>query len=442
MRIAYIAAGAAGMYCGSCMHDNTLAAALMGMGHEVALIPTYTPLRTDEQDVSNEPVFYGAINVYLQQKAGFFKNSPAFVHRLLDRPSLLRWVSRFASSTNARDLGALTLSILQAENGRQQVELQRLLEFLESYRPDLVQLTNAMFLGIGDAIRNHLRVPVLSGLTGEDLFLNELSAPYRERVEEEMRRRAQGVDGFIATSHYYGEAMRTFLGVETSRMHVVPLGISLDGYDPKVARSTDSDSVTIGYLARICPEKGLHHLVEAFRLLRQEPGTDRLRLKIAGYLGSRDEAYYAQQRQILERSGLGDAVEFIGEVDRQQKLDLLHSIDVLSVPTTYKEPKGLFLLEGWAAGVPAVLPGHGAFSELIESTGGGILVEPDSAAALAAGLRSLIDDPEERLNCGKRGRAAVEAEYNAQAMAQRTEKVYQRVVEEFDGAAIRGAEHG
>ena len=439
MRIAYIAAGAAGMYCGSCMHDNTLAAALMARGHEVALIPTYTPLRTDETNVSNEPVFYGAINVYLQQKAGFFRRSPALLHRLLDRPALLRWVSRFASSTNAKDLGSLTLSILQGEEGRQQLELDRLLEFLESYRPDLVQLTNAMFLGIGSSIRAHLGVPVVSGLTGEDLFLDELRSPYRGQVEHEMRRRAAEIDGFIATSHYYGEAMTHFLEVDESRMHVVPLGISLEGYKPNDSGSDVGDTVTIGYLARICPEKGLHLLVEAFRRLRQGQGGERIRLKIAGYLGARDETYYAEQKAIIEDSGLSAAVEFLGEIDREEKLDFLHSIDLLSVPTTYKEPKGLFLLEGWAAGVPAVQPRHGAFPELIEGTGAGILVEPNSAADLATGLDALISDQELRQAYGHRGRTAVETDFNAEAMAQRTENVYASIVEQARLLGTNGA---
>jgi hypothetical protein len=89
MRIAYIAAGAAGMYCGSCMHDNTLVLALQKMGVDIALIPTYTPLRTDEQNVSIDRVFYGGINVYLQEKLGLFRHTPWFVDKLFDRRALL-----------------------------------------------------------------------------------------------------------------------------------------------------------------------------------------------------------------------------------------------------------------------------------------------------------------------------------------------------------------
>jgi glycosyltransferase involved in cell wall biosynthesis len=414
------------MYCGSCLHDNTQAAGLMDQGHEVALIPTYTPLRTDERDVTNEPIFYGAINVYLQQKATFFRRAPALLGQLLDRPGLLRWVSRFAASTDARDLGALTLSILQGEEGRQQKELDRLLGFLETYRPDLVQLTNAMFLGIGAAIREQLGVPVVSGLTGEDLFLDELPPPYREQVEAEMRRRAQQVDGFIATSHYYAAVMRDFLDVASDRMHVVPLGIHLNDFAAPTPRT--GESLTIGYLARICPEKGLHHLIEAFRLLRQRPGSEHLRLKIAGYLGARDRSYYERLQARVADWGLTDAVDFLGEVDRAQKLAFLDAIDILSVPTVYKEPKGLFVLEAWAAGVPVVEPRHGAFPELIEASGGGLLVEPESPEDLVRGLEQLLEDDDQRLARGRRGRAAVESEFNTGVMTDRTETVYRRIV--------------
>src|SRR5712691_11729186 len=105
MKIASITAGAAGMYCGSCMRDNTLAAALCALGHDALLIPTYTPIRTDEEDVSQKRVFFGGINVYLEQKSGLFRHTPAWFDRLLNFPRLLRWVSKFAVSVRAEDLG-------------------------------------------------------------------------------------------------------------------------------------------------------------------------------------------------------------------------------------------------------------------------------------------------------------------------------------------------
>ncbi len=93
MRIAFITAGAAGMYCGSCMKDNTLVSALIQQGHDALLIPTYTPIRTDEEDVSQGKVFFGGINVYLQQKSWLFRHSPWIFDKLLNFRWLLNWVS-------------------------------------------------------------------------------------------------------------------------------------------------------------------------------------------------------------------------------------------------------------------------------------------------------------------------------------------------------------
>ena len=109
MKIVYIGAGAAGRYCGACLHDNTLAAALVKAGEDVLLVPTYTPLRTDEPNVSLPRIFFGGVNVYLQQNSSIFRHTPWFLDRLLDSPRLLDWLSRRASSLQARQLGELTV---------------------------------------------------------------------------------------------------------------------------------------------------------------------------------------------------------------------------------------------------------------------------------------------------------------------------------------------
>src|SRR3954465_11537944 len=110
MKIVYLAAGAAGMYCGSCLHDNTLAAALLKLGEDVLLVPTYTPLRTDEENVSDGHLFFGGINVYLQQKSPVFRHTPWFLDSLLDRPGMLNWATRGGPSLEAERLGDLTVS--------------------------------------------------------------------------------------------------------------------------------------------------------------------------------------------------------------------------------------------------------------------------------------------------------------------------------------------
>jgi glycosyltransferase involved in cell wall biosynthesis len=115
---------------------------------------------------------------------------------------------------------------------------------------------------------------------------------------------------------------------------------------------------------------------------------------------------------------------------------MLHDIDILSVPTTYREPKGLFVLEAWAASTPVVQPDHGAFTELIENSGGGLLVQPNSSAALAETIRTLGDNQFQRIELGKQGRRAVEQIYNAEAMARRTVAVYEHILSRSKEGAI------
>lgn len=433
MKVAYIAAGAAGMYCGTCIHDNTLAAALQAQGHDVVLLPLYTPLRTDEEDVSLRQVFYGAVNVYLQQKSGLFRHTPRILDRLLDRPALLNRVSRLAASTDARDLGDLTLSMLRAEDGKQAKELDRLIVWLDDYRPEIVQVANSMLLGIAGEIRRRLGVPIVCGLTGEDIFLDELPEPYRSQVTAEMRRRAQQADAFIATSRYYADTMTRFLDVPADRMHVVHLGVNLDFIGTGHSEPDSERAPIIAYMARICPEKGLHLLLDAFRLLTERGDHAEVELHVAGYVGGRDKSYLEEQRQRVSAWGLQDRVRILGEVDLAAKRQLLFGADIVSVPTTYREPKGLFVLEALAHGVPVVQPDHGAFPEILAATGGGLLVEPGSAERLADGLAELLGDADRRRALGKRGREAVHAEFNSATMAASTAAIYRRLIRRHRG---------
>lgn len=430
MRVAYITAGAAGMYCGSCLHDNTLAAALQQLGHEVALIPTYTPVRTDEQDVSIDRVFFGAVNVYLEQRSRLFAHMPGALHWLLDRPALLNWISRLAgsSATQGRELGELTLSVLKGEDGNQRRELDELTAWLRNdFRPEVVHITNSMFLGFARTLKRELGVPVVCSVQGEDIFLEEMAEPYRSLVHEEMRAHAGDLDAFIATSRYYADHMGAYLGVEPERMRIVQLGVTLQGHEP--ARPPSDGVFRIGFLARLCPEKGLHVLLEAFRLLLQRAGRDAVQLRIAGYLGKRDHGYVEELRRRLRRWGIEDRVEWLGEVDRDGKLQLLGGIDAFSLPTVYRESKGLSVLEAMASGVAVVLPSHGIFPEYVHCTGGGLLVAPESPQSLADGLWDLMRDPARRASLGQNGRDSVHRYFSDEANARATEREYERLLQ-------------
>lgn len=429
MRIAYIAAGAGGMYCGSCIRDNALARALMAQGHDVLLQPIYTPMRTDEESVAASTVRYGAVNIYLQQKNRLFSRLPRKVRRWLDDPRLLRRLTANPDATNAKELGQLTLSMLEGESGRQRQELDDLVRFLqEDFRPDIVQLTNSMLLGLARRLREALpEAKVVTALQGEDIFLGDLDDRYRVRVEQELRRRALDSHLFVATSASHGRHMAAFLGIESERVRLTRLGISFEGYKAQPRPRSAEGRLRIGFFARICPEKGLHQLIDAFlELERRRPGEADLR--IAGYLGGRDREYGRIQAERLAHLG-PDRIRFDGELDRQGKLDFLHSLDVLSVPTVYEEAKGMSILEAMAAGVPVVQPAHGAFPELLERTGGGWLVPPGDTGALADRLERVLDYEDERFAAAERAHRGVRAEFSEAKMAEDTVRAYEAVLE-------------
>lgn len=428
MRIAYIAAGAAGMYCGSCINDNTLASALRLKGVDLALIPTYTPLRTDGPDASIDRVFYGGVNVYLQQKLAFFRHAPELIDRLMNARTLLKSLSWFSGSTRAEGLGALTVSILKGEGGAQRKELEKLIRWLkDDLRPDLVHLTNSMFLGMVRQMKRELGVPVLCSVQGEEVFLDGLVESYRNEALNTMRDRARDVDAFVATCDWYAASMAAYLNAPRDRFHVVPLGINMEGHG-KGERALPETPFTVGYMARIAPEKGLRLLADAMGRLAEQVGSRNIRLLVAGYLGGGEKAYFHEVVSLIESRGLSSAFEYRGEVDRKQKIEFLNSVHVLSVPTPYEEPKGLFVLEALANGTPVVQPRHGAFPELIARTGGGILVDPDSPVALADGLSRMMRDRAAREAMGRNGRAAVHRMASDTCMADAMLDVYRRFV--------------
>ena len=122
MNIIQLTPGAGAMYCGNCFRDNSLVAALRQLGHRVTMVPLYLPLTLEQEDQSaGTPVFFGGINVYLEQKSPLFRNAPDWVRHLLSTRPLLRWAAGRAAKTQAAELGELTLSMLRGEAGNQKI---------------------------------------------------------------------------------------------------------------------------------------------------------------------------------------------------------------------------------------------------------------------------------------------------------------------------------
>jgi glycosyltransferase involved in cell wall biosynthesis len=424
MRILSITAGAAGMYCGSCFRDNALAAELIARGHDVTLLPLYTPTLTDEPNVSRPEVLFGGISIYLQQQSSLFRRLPAFVERFLDSPWLIRRFADRSVSVDPTLLGDLTVSTLEGADGVLRREFDKLIDWLRGEPlPDVINLPNSLLIGLAKPIGAALQRPVTCTLQGEELFIAGLAEPYRSRALSLIAAQIRHVDRFIAVSEFCARHMGALLHIPAAQMSVVPLGINLEGYQRR-AEARPGDPFRIGYLARVAPEKGLQLLAEAFGIFKKKIAGAPARLEVAGYLAASHQPYLDGARRSIERAGLASDFAYHGVVDRPRKLQFLQSLDVLTVPATYDEPKGMFLLEAMASGVPVVQPRRGAFIETIEKTGGGLLVAPDRPEALAEGLYTLWKDPALRSQLAQRGYEGVRAHYSVQKSTDRLLQVY------------------
>ena len=422
MKILSLTAGAAEMYCGSCLRDNTLARELMAMGHDAVLVPVYTPTKVEGRNVSGDRVLFGGISVYLQQHAAFFRHTPWVVDRLLDSQWALKLAARRSLAVNPTFLGQMTVSMLEGDSGPLAKEFSKLEYWLShTQMPDVVNLPNALLIAMAHSIKQVFRGPVVCTLQGEDLFLDGLGEPYKSHAMQLIRARVKDVDAFVAVSEWYSDYMAEYFAIPRAKVHVVRLGIDTTGFPVATERS---GPFTVSYLARVAPEKGLHLLCDAWRKFRaMDKGPARLR--VAGYLAPEHRPYLEGVKHQMVQWGHGDDFSYVGELEHADKLRFLSESHAFTVPATYDDPKGLYALEAMAAGVPVVLPRRGALQEHIELTGGGLLAEPDDPQSIAEGWLRLKNDPVLAREMGERGRSGVRQHYTVRRMAERALGLYQ-----------------
>ena len=427
MRIVHITPGTGSFYCGSCLRDNALVKALRAIGHEALMVPLYLPLILDEADASEgAPVFFGGPNVYLQQKLALFRRAPRWVNRLLDAPALLRFVARRAGMTEAGHLGDMAVSMVRGEEGRQARELDKLVEYLaQGDRPDVVCLSNALLIGMARRIRAEVGCAVVCTLQGEDSFLDGLGEPHRSEAWSVLRQRAADVDAFVAVSRYYADRMQPRLAVSDDRMHVIHNGIDVADYVPAEA---PPDPPVLGYMTRLCPQKGLDRLVDAFVIIKQRRRVPGLKLRAAGAMTRDDRSFVQSMRDRLADRGLSDDAEFLPNISHEAKRAFLPTLSVMSVPAMYGEAFGIYVLEALASGVPVVQPRHGAFVELLELTGGGMLCQSAEPPALAETIETLLTEPAKAQRLGRTGCDAVRGRFTIERMARDMEALCQRLV--------------
>jgi glycosyltransferase involved in cell wall biosynthesis len=415
------------MYCGSCLRDNAMATELIARGHDVMLLPVYTPTFTDEPNVSSNHVVLGGISAYLEQYVPVFRKTPRWLDRLWDSKTVLSLASRRSISTNPKMLGEMTVSVLRGEDGFQSKEIFKFVDWVKDQAPpDVINLPYTLLLSLAKPIKEALNAPILCTLQGEDLFLDGLQDPYRTEAMTLIRDHLPSVDLFLSVSEYYADFMPDYLGIPREKIRVVPLGINPNGFE---MRAQDrSGPFTVGFLGRVAPEKGLHVLAEAYRLLRHSGDLPEGRFEVAGYMAADCKPYLEEIQTHLKEAGLDREFRYHGVIDRAAKIAFLRDLDLMSLPATYDEPKGVSLLESMACGVPVVQPRRGAFTEIVETTGGGLLVEPDNPQSLADGIIRLAKDRALAEQLSANGFRGVREHYTAAHMADKVLAAYNEVI--------------
>ncbi len=393
------------------------------------MLPLYLPVHVDEADQSaGQPIFFGGINVYLEQKSALFRHAPGWLHRLLNSRRLLEWAAGRAAKTRAEDVGDVLFSMLRGESGNQNREISELIAWLRKHvKPDVICLSNALLLGMARRLKAELQTPVVCLLQGEEPYLDALPEEHREPVWQLMAERAKDVDAWIAPSRWSADQMMARLGLNPERVHVVYDGINTAGFEVRLPKSeTRSQTAPVlGFFARMCRDKGLDTLVEAFIELKRCGRVPRLKLHIGGGCGPGDEPFVKEQRKRLAQAGYIGETVFAPNLSRAEKISFLSALTVFSVPALYGEAFGLYVIEALAAGVPVVQPRHGAFPEIVEATGGGVLCEPGDAKALAGAIEEMLLNPDRGRALGDAGQRVVSERFTAEAMARETLRVFQ-----------------
>jgi len=428
MKILHIVPGSGGtFYCQNCLRDNLLVKALRQAGHDAVLLPMYLPMFADDDNLAGDtPVFFGAVNLYLKYRYPLLRKLPGWCSRMLDSSCLLNWAARQSDSTSAQGLEEMTLAMLEGEQGVMKDEAEKLISWLaEHEKPDVIHISNPMLLGFIKKLKEKVTVPVVCSLQDEDQWINDMDKSFQEQIWALMAEQGRQIDLFIAVSNYYQNVVQEKMQISDERISVVYPGIEVNHY---FKADIDGGLPVIGYLSKISESLGFSILVDAFCELKAQNEFADLELHATGGVVGDDSKYLSRIKQQMAQSGWADALKIQPEFDASSRQQFLGKLTVLCVPVPDGEAFGSYILEAMAAGVPVVQPDAGAFPELVEATGGGIIYDPEDEQGLVKALQSLLSDPMRAREMGQQGRKAVLEKFTIDQMTENMLEIYQDLI--------------
>ena len=430
MKIVYLITGSGGtFYCGNCYRDMLYVRAIRKVpGIKVEAIPLYLP--PDRKTTGNEidkHVFFGAISLFLREKVPLFSKMPGFFDKVFDNGPMLKMASRLSGTTRTEGLEDITLHMIEGDNAFRKHEVDRLVRYLtRDGKPDVIHLSNALIIGLARQLKRRINVKIVCSLLNEDDWIEEMAEPFRSKAWKLIAAEASSIDTFITPSRYYRDFFIRKTGLPGNNISVVPLGFD-PGITPVFAEKQHSPS--IGYLCRVNQMNGFDKIVDAFIRLKSTSNFKDLTLHVCGGYTGDDKQFIREQIAKLREHGFKSSVKIYPEFQGNAKQEFFSNIDVMSVPVRKTDGYGLYILEANSAGVPVVQPATGAFSEILEITGGGVIYSPDTVEDLSMNLDKLLLDKELRYKLSVNGKKGVSENLSLEKMASNLSDIYSKLAQ-------------
>jgi glycosyltransferase involved in cell wall biosynthesis len=292
-----------------------------------------------------------------------------------------------------RDAGAILETKVFGAFGRESA--RALSALIRRYRPDVVHLhfVNLLSLDVLVARLNRGVRLVLSDHTSD--IPKERTALRRLLLRGAQRAVSSSIDRVIAPSEYV-HARLVRQGVSARKVTTIHNGVNLERFrsaavteDIRARYGMKPGGTIVVSISQLIPEKGIGYLIDAAVQVLQS-GAD------VSFIHVGDGRCATEYRAKVQQLGIGDRFIFAGLLDLTEIGSILRQSDVFALPCTWGEAFSLAVLEALAAGLPAIVTRVGGNGEAVEEGRNGLLIPPRDAAALAAAILALHDDPERR----------------------------------------------
>lgn len=429
MKVVYLITGSGGsFYCGNCYRDMLYVRAIRKVpGVTAKAIPLYLPPdRSNVRDGFERKVFFGAISMFLREKVRILRNMPAFMDKLVDSHPLLKLAARQAGATRTEGYEDLTINMIEGDNAFRSHEVDRLVKYLMSDgKPDIVHLSNALILGLARQLKKRMNIKIVCSLLNEDDWIDDMAEPYQSRAWAMIAKEAVHVDSFITPSSYSRELFKRKTGLSGENVIIVPLG-----FDPEstMHEKTGTASPSLGYFCRVNSHNGFDKLADAFIEIKSKNLIPDLTLHVCGGYTGDDKTFISVQIKKIREQGFQKSVKIYPEFMGDKKIEFFNNVDVISVPVRKYDGYGLYIIEANGAGIPVVQPATGAFPEILEMTGGGLIYSPDNQEELVGTLVKLLNDKSLQKELGEAGKKNVRSMLSLEKMSVALSELYKGLI--------------